>query len=226
MASVVAGCTGLVVGRAGPGRGAITLTDRHEYYAQGSSGATVFRDDAVGTTASTFVFAGLAGPAKSATTATARSTGFGLDAFGEYLYNTPSFFGFGVRGGWAYMGSDKASDISYSGFPILLEAAIGTRVPGPVDSERSLIGSWSGLALSLHGGIGYVVGGAIHHGTATADVGGYRGNLGLRLTLPITIVQFTLTAEASYTKSNSVALEGADTRFQSTSLLFGNLVAF
>ena len=40
------------------------------------------------------------------------------------------------------------------------------------------------------------------------------------------IVQFTLTAEVAYMASSTVPLEGVDTSFQSTSFLFGNIIAF
>ena len=226
MMVMAGGCTGIVVGRPGPGRGEITLTNRHEYYDHGSSGSTHGQDDAIGNTSSTFLVAGLFGPSKSTLTGTPTSTGLGLDAFGEYLYNTPGFFGLGARVGYTSLSGTDMAGVRYSGFPVMLEAAIGTRVPGRVDTERSFLGSITGLALSLHGGVGYVASGTITHAKASADVGAYRGNLGLRLTLPITLVQFTLTAEVAYTSSKTVQLEGVDTSFQSTSILFGNIVAF
>jgi hypothetical protein len=225
----LAGCSGIVVGRPGPGRGSITLTNSHSYvYTSGpQTGQTFSRDEDLGNTYNTILVAGLFGPARSTMSGSPTSTGLGFDAFGEFLHNTAGFFGFGLRAGYAYMGGDDMADFSYAGFPIMLQAAVGTRWPGPVDSGRSLLGSMSGLALSLHGGVGYVAGGSLGHGSASADVAGYRANLGLRLTLPITIVQFTLTAELSYTTTASaVALEGVDTSFDATSLLFGNIVAF
>ena len=47
-----------------------------------------------------------------------------------------------------------------------------------------------------------------------------------RLLLPVLSGRFTLTAEASYIASQKVMINGVDTSFEASSLLFGNLVAF
>lgn len=224
----LAGCTGIVLGRAGPGRGSITMTNAHDYvYTSGPQSGTKFtRDDVIGDTYNTYVLAGLMGPSKSTLTGTPASTGLGVDAFAEFLHNTSGHLGFGGRAGFASAGGNDMSGVGYYGFPIMVEGAIGAHVPGDVDTERKLIGSISGLALSLHGSVGYVAGGSLSHAKASAPASGLAANLGLRLTLPITIVQFTLTAEVAYMASSTVPLEGVDTSFQSTSFLFGNIIAF
>ena len=180
----------------------------------------------VGTTYNTYLVNSAFGPAKSTVTGAPTSTGFGFDVFLEFLHNTSTFFGYGVRAGYAHSAGDDTADFAYGGFPIMVEAAVGTRAPGPLDEERKLIGSISGLALSLHAGVGYVVAGSLRKAKDSASTSGYRANLGLRLTLPVTLVQFTLSAEVAYMASSTVMLASQDTSFQSTTLLFSNIVAF